>query len=218
MRFQRFAVLVFAALVIPAATAAQSNPAVLGAKVGWSLSTLDTDPDGGEQDALGSLTGGGFLRFGMGRFALQPELMVVTKGAQTESDDPDVPFTGKLKLDYIEVPVLFVFPLSQGTLAPYLLGGPAFAFEIGCNIEVEGQGANLEAECEDEGDDGFGERKKFDIGAMAGGGIAFPVGPGSLLFEARYTWGLTDLADADATKVRNRSLGIMAGYAIPLGR
>ena len=45
------------------------------------------------------------------------------------------------------------------------------------------------------------------------------MGPGALLLEGRYTWGLTNISDvADAVEIKNRSAYITAGYSIPLGR
>jgi hypothetical protein len=53
---------------------------------------------------------------------------------------------------------------------------------------------------------------------MVGGGISVPMGPGALLLEGRYNFGLLNLIkDSDET-IRNRSGAVLVGYSIPIGR
>ena len=205
--------------LIAGALAAEPNSAsaqlVLGAKVGATFSQIDVDPDEGDLKRLTSFGGGGFLRFGMAGLSLQPEVLAVTKGAKVEDTDG----SGKLKIDYIEVPVFARFGLSSGaSFAPYLMVGPSFSFDIGCSLEGEGGGVNVDIDCDDAflGEDFF-DRKKFDIGAAAALGLEFAAGPGNILVEGRYTHGFSDLDKGEDSKARNRMFGIFAGYAIPLG-
>lgn len=196
---------------------AQVQGPALGAKVGISWSNLRIDPDSAEQSRLTSLTGGGFVRFDLGRIGLQPELMIVTKGSKTDPDFEDV--EGKIKLDYIEVPVLLYVPLLEPGATPYLIGGPAIAFEIGCEVEAEFGGIDITAECDDDADDAdndANDRDKVDFGIIAGVGLNVPAGPGSALIEARYTFGLRKIIEGPGFNAKNRSLAIMAGYSIPL--
>lgn len=185
---------------------------VLGAKLGASWSNFKVDDDDGEQSRLSSFTGGGFLRFDFGRVGLQPELMIVTKGSKVEDPDMDA----KLKLDYVEVPVLLYVPLTQSGVSPYLIGGPAVAFEIGCNVEAGTGNVEVSAECD--GNDFLPDRKKVDFGVIAGAGLSLPMGPGAALVEGRYTLGFSNLVDDSDFSAKNRSIGLMVGYSIPLGR
>jgi hypothetical protein len=214
----------FRPLIVAAACAALVTPSLqaqspsIGFKLGPSFSTLSTDEDEG-QKTLTKFTGGGFIRFDMGRFGVQPELMYVTKGTKFSESEQGTTFEAELRLDYIEIPVLFVLPFGTGTgMAPHVYAGPAFAFEAGCSVGFSGGGIDASVDC-DEGDDEFiGERNKLDVGAMVGGGISVPMGPGAVLLEGRYNFGLMNLIkDSDET-ARNRSGAVLVGYSIPIGR
>lgn len=212
-------VLFTAVLGTLAAASADAQSPTIGFKLGASFSTISGD-DIEDVKTLSRFTGGGFMRFDMGAFGVQPELMYVTKGGKFDEFDPDLgaTFTGELRLDYIEIPVLLTVPLMTGPgIAPYLYGGPAFAFEVGCTVAFSGGGFAGSASC-DEGDDEF-DRKKFDVGAMIGGGIAVPAGPGALLLEGRYNFGLINLNDSDEDgSARHRSGAVLLGYSIPIGQ
>lgn len=191
-----------------AASAAEAQ--TIGFKLGASLSNLQIDGTTGETDYTTGFAGGGFIRFGFGRLGIQPEILSVTKGAELDGGEGGE--DSSLKIEYIEIPVLIHLPLTYGSsFAPYVFGGPAFAFEIGCDFE--------DVDCDDESQADPVVLKSTDIGLTAGGGLAFAMGPGALLLEGRYTWGMTDIDDTeDAVEIKNRSALILAGYSIPIGR
>jgi hypothetical protein len=182
--------------------ASQASAQTIGFKVGAAFANVDVDDF--DSESLTSLMGGGFVRFGMGGFGIQPELLFVTRGYEVE----ELGVTGKFKIDYIEVPILAVVPIAMGGIAPYLFAGPSFAFKIGCNVEVDDDSED----CGD--DDGL---KSTDIGATVGGGLEFPMGPGALLVEGRYNFGLSNISDTEGTDAKTRTAAILAGYSIPLG-
>lgn len=200
------------ALLFVCAGAAEAQ--TIGFKLGASLSNFSTSGDGDEAyDRKTGFVGGGFARFGMGRIGIQPEILSVSKGAQISDvvGDDDA----SISLEYIEIPVLIHLPLSMGTsFSPYVVAGPAVAFEIGCSTEF----GDDEADCDD--DEDSTDREKTDFGLTAGAGLGFAMGPGAIIIEARYTWGLTNLnGDAnDSFEIKNRAGYITAGYEVPLGR
>jgi hypothetical protein len=206
-------------IVATSGAEAQTSPHI-GFKLGASFSTFSTD-DAFDEDVktLTKFTGGGFMRFDMGAFAIQPELMYVTKGGRFEETFEGVTVKAELRLDYIEIPVLLVVPLMRGPgVAPYLYGGPAFALEARCQVHASADGFSVTESCDDADEGGF-DRRKFDVGAMLGGGVAIPMGPGSILLEGRYNFGLMNLNDSEQDgTVRNRSGAVLAGYSIPIGR
>jgi hypothetical protein len=197
-----------AAALALAGTAAEAQ--TLGFKLGASFSTLNIEDATTTQNSITGFIGGGHIRFGLTeRLGIQAELLSVTKGADITGGTPDF----DLRLEYIEVPLLLHVPLMMGsTFSPYVYGGPSVAFEIRCRTTIAG-GAT--ADCGDA--DAFA-RNSTDFGLTAGGGLAFAMGPGALLLEGRYTWGLSDINTADNVTIRNRSGAVMAGYEIPLGR
>lgn len=214
----KFVKLMLLALVFMGLSVAPAAAQTIGFKVGPTFSKLDVEDAGADEEpeTLTSFGGGGFIRFGFAGLALQAEVLALTKGAKTSITDP---FVGEasLKLNYIEIPVTAMFSLGSG---PYLFAGPSVAFEISCDVEFETDEADVESDCDD-GDEEF-QRKKTDISLHGGAGFQFPVGPGSLLLEGRYIYGLTNLNDSDVagddSESKHRTWAVMAGYAIPIGR
>ena len=186
----------------------------IGFKVGASFANWNIEEDNLEvaSDAITAFMGGGFIRFGSGRIGFQPELLVVTRGAEFAAEAGDIFDVGRLKVDYVEVPVLLYLPLTTGIgVSPYIIGGPSFAFEIGCKVEAESGGTEISDDC---GDD-F-QRKSIDVGLTAGAGLEFPLGPGAVLIEGRYNFGLTNVADLESVNIKSRTPAVLAGYSIPL--
>jgi hypothetical protein len=179
----------------------------IGFKVGASFANWDVEDDlgGPDTDQFSAFMGGGFIRFGLGRIGFQPELLVVTRG----TDFVDI---GRVKVDYVEVPVLLVLPLTSGVgIAPYVFGGPSVAFEIGCKFQEEGTDASDDCDAAD-----IDPRKSTDFGLTAGAGLELPLGPGAILIEGRYNWGLSNVSDFPATEIKSRTPAVLAGYSIPL--
>lgn len=190
-------------------SASDIDAQTIGFKLGASFADWSVDSQGVDLDSenVTSFLGGGFVRFGLGRLALQPELMVVTRGAEFSGTGYDG--IGEFKLDYVEVPVLLVLPLTTGTgAAPYVFGGPSFAFEIKCQADGD--------DCDDNVAGVF-DRKSLDLGLTAGAGLQFPAGPGALLVEGRYNFGLGNISDLEGLEVKSRTAAILAGYSIPIG-
>ena len=186
---------------------------VLGAKLGATFSNVDQDPDAFDTSSLTSFGGGGFIRFRIAGLSLQTELLALTKGATFEDPIPDDNL--KLKVDYIEVPLMLRFGLSSGTgFMPYVMAGPSVGFEIGCELEEDD--SDISEDC-DEAGVGLFERAKTDFGLTGGLGFELPAGPGNVLLEGRYTLGLTDINKEGEAKQRNRMFGVFVGYAVPLG-
>jgi hypothetical protein len=162
--------IVAAACAALVTTSLEAQSPTIGFKLGPSFSTLSSDEDAG-QKTLTKFTGGGFIRFDMGRFGLQPELMYVTKGTKFSESELGMSVEAEMKLDYVEIPVLLVLPFGTGAgIAPHVYAGPAFAFEVGCTVGISGAGFpgggfNASTDCDDGDDLEFmGERRKFDVG------------------------------------------------------
>lgn len=193
------------ALVLASATPSQAQ--VIGVKLGASFANLDAE--NADTERITGFAGGGFLRFGGGRIGLQLELLSVTKGADFVAAAADNP---ELRIEYVEIPLLVHVPLTLGQpFSPYVFGGPTISLQSGCTVEA----GNLSFDCDDDALDI--QTNSTDFGVAAGAGFAFAMGPGSVLVEGRYTWGLSDINKGNNT-VRNRAAYLMAGYMIPLVR
>jgi opacity protein-like surface antigen len=213
---RRFSRAILAGAASLACLASAADAQTIGFKLGASMSKFSIDGETEGFDYTTGLAGGGFIRFDFGRLGIQPEILTITKGAEVDGgagvDD------SAIKIEYVAIPVLIHFPLTYGSsFAPYIFGGPEVAFDIGCEASI---GEGDETDCDDDAfGDGPFERKSTDFGLTGGGGLAFAMGPGALLVEGRYTWGLTNIDDnQDPVEIKNRSILLLAGYSIPLGR
>ncbi len=69
---------------------------------------------------------------------------------------------------------------------------------------------------------GTDQTNRLDIALQFGGGVGIEAGPGALLLDARYGFGLTDLSDFNTSsdsfnKSKNNVFQFTLGYAIPFG-
>lgn len=108
----------------------------------------------------------------------------------------------RARLSYIEVPVMGVvrLPILERVLGPRLYGGVNGAFEVSCS--TEGTGAVVDGLCDD--------TSSFDFGLKAGLGV-------QVLFiglDAAYTYGLSDVAGADALEINNRSWSLALIFGV----
>lgn len=155
---------------------------------------------------------GAHARFGFGRFALQPELSMVSRGA-TASESA---IEERMRMDYMELPVMIVVPFAIGSFEPYAFGGPMVSLETRCRSIIEEDNLKTNFDCDQGAAGNSFDRNTVDFGASAGAGVSHRLGNGRVLIEGRYTWGLRDIYDgaAEGVEVRNRSIVFSVGYAI----
>lgn len=155
-----------------------------GAKLGLSFAGINTDYDEFDEflDSRTGFTAGAFLTYSLNRqFAIQPELLYVSKGAEK-----DLFFvTPEWSMDYLEIPILLKFDIiPQGPLHPNLFAGPAFALLLSSEISASDYSADV-----------ADYMKSMDVSLVFGGGIDYK----RITFDVRYTMGLggvLDVADA----------------------
>jgi len=139
------------------------------------------------------------------------EGLYVMKGGEGEFVIPgdDHAHESIIKLDYIEIPVLFQanFPAGE-KLAFNLFAGPTFAFNIGAEVEVPGHNEVVDISDNVE---------SFEFGAAVGGGAEYKVSSMWIVFDVRYSMGASNVVDAADADVKTRGIGIMAGLKFPLG-
>jgi Outer membrane protein beta-barrel domain len=129
-------------------------------------------------------------------FSFAPELVYTMKGAKFSDQNVD----GSFKLNYIELPILLRYDIPVvGTTKPFLLAGPALAFQTSCKVSAEDQGVTVSVGCNQFTNE---DMKKFDTGAMFGGGASFALGGRMMSLGVRYNLGLMDLAKNQDAKSR----------------
>lgn len=204
--------LAIGALLLPAGIAAQSN-SLIGVKAGINSSTISfSDDDDLDPMSASGFVGGLFAQIGLGdMFAIQPEGLFSSKGFKADIDDEGA----QLRVNYIEIPVLLMARFGEaGGVRPNVFVGPVLSFESKCELEATGSVA-FKSDCADVPDEPI-ETKSTDFGATFGAGIVVPVGGFSLVADARYTLGLTDLTDDDDS-AKNRAWSFMGGLAVGIG-
>ncbi len=165
---------------------------------------------------------GAFLEFSINdKFAIQPELLYTMKGVkgEFEGEDPDsgetVKVKGTIKLSYLEIPVLVRLSIpTEGKIKPSFLIGPALAFEISAEQEGEAKGETIDESGSEDTD-----VKGVDFGLVFGAGVAYELEKGKLMFDARYTLGLTSVPDIEGAgdiNAKNSVISITVGYCFSL--
>ena len=178
-----------------AALLALPQPAAADVRFGLKGGASIANVNGDFVDALGDwkstvgFCGGIFLEFNFGRvLTLQPEVLYTMKGADTGE--------GKLKFDYIEIPVLLKLRLPTGHVHPFIFAGPAFGFTLKSALE----GIELE------------DFPKSDYSAVLGGGLQLGR---SIHIDIRYTMGLQklEIPDLEAIDLKNGVISATIGLA-----
>ncbi len=127
-------------------------------------------------------------------FSIQPELVYSSQGAKVDDNNSDV----ELKLDYINLPIMAKFYVSEGFS---LEAGPQVGFLMSSKIEEDGESEDLK-----------NETSGIDFGLNLGLGFKMETG---LNFGARYNLGLSniwDFEDSDNFKNQNSVLQIFIGF------
>lgn len=182
-----------------------------GVKGGINMASLTGD-DAEGLDSHNGFIGGAFygVNFADG-FGARLEGLYVQGGAEGEFVVPgeDHGHESIVTLDYIQFPLLFVvnIPASEKFLFNVALG-PTFSFNMTADVE------DLEHGGTEDISDGV---ESFEFGGLIGGGVEYKLSSMSILVDARYSMGATNVVNVDPSDVKNRGIGIMAGLSFPLG-
>jgi hypothetical protein len=173
-----------------------------GVKGGLNMSNLYTD-DADDENVLFGFNAGVYATLPVSDFiAIQPELLFTTRGSELEYNNALAQGNVKLKLNYIELPLLVRvnitknFNVHAGGYASYMV-----------SAKSTGDG---DFEFEDQYDtDDF---NKFDAGIAAGVGVDFnPISVG-----LRYNYGLTTIEKDgdDSSDLKNSNLSLYLSYKL----
>jgi hypothetical protein len=173
----------------------------IGVKGGLGFANLTGDVS--DNKSMLCFGGGGLFRFSPSpQFSIQPEVLLVLKGAKYE-DGYD---SEKVKLTYIEVPVLAMYrPPTGGKVSPSFFAGPAISLLISAKAGDE---------------DIKDEMNSTDLGLVFGAGVDFETGAkGKISLDGRYTMGISNIVkDSSDNSVRNGVFFLGVNYIFPLGQ
>ncbi len=154
----------------------------------------------------------------VGALQLRAEGYYRQKGARGVEDFQQAAISGEpveIGIDYVEAPLLLraTLPSLGRRIFPYLEGGPAFAWRVDCGISYDATGGSSNPSCDDLNGENLEQTlKDYEQGLVFGGGIDVPVMSfGSVNVDARYTHGLSRLAENG--DVHNRAFSVMLGYS-----
>lgn len=189
------------ALGVVANHATAQNGTTFGVRGGLNFANLnDTDSDA-DIDSRTGLMAGVYARIHIPNSPvyLQPEVLYTQKGAESSDLFEDQEATLKIKLDYIEVPVLARFDfITGGSITPHVYFGPYVSFSINSEVEVSDGESSFAGDIEE-------DVKDLNFGIVTGAGLDF----GRLNLGVRYGAGLTDtFEDGDG---KNSVFSVTAG-------
>lgn len=182
-----------------------------GIKGGFNLYTLTGD-DSDDAKSLAGFNLGAFAEFRITeKFSIQPEVQYSAQGAKAEgsfsAEGISVDAEGKFKLGYINVPVMAKFYVTNDVT---IEAGPYVGFLTSAKLKVEGTysdgGSTIEVSDTQDAKELF---KSTDFGLNIGLGYNFT---DNIFANARYAFGLSNIADDNDADLKNAGLQIAVGY------
>lgn len=207
-------VLLGVSLCLVLATGVQAQAAI-GIRAGVNSASLSIEEDGVAVEDFSSRFGfhGGVdlaLMFG-DMFGIEIGGQYSQKGAKAE----EAGATLKLKVDYIDAPVVFAINVpTNSQIVPRIFAGGVASFEASCKISGEIDGVSASQDCSDED---IGARKSVYFSGIFGAGVAFAAGPGSFVVQGAYQIGLTNISDEDGVDAKANVVQGSVGYRFPIG-
>jgi len=161
-------------------TTTYTSEAEFGVKGGFNMSNMYTE-NADDENIIYGFNVGVYGSFPITEhIAIQPELYFTTKGSELEYNNEFVTGAAKFRLDYIQLPIMVKFNLTDNF---NIHAGPYGAYLVGAKLKSENDQDIFEFE-EDLDTDDF---EKFEFGVSLGIGFDFdPVSIG-----LRYDYGLT---------------------------
>lgn len=193
----------------------------LGFRGGLNWATISIQSEGFDLslERILGLNAAFFAEIGLSKeIAIQPEIQYLQKGWR-QNFGFFVEEDNFIKFNYVEIPVLFKYRFGNlEGINGYAILGPSIGYALSGKIR-DGFSSETEQLDFDEAD-GF---SRSDFSLVFGAGGNFPAGPGSIVFDIRYNWGITSLFSEESDlgiedgKVYNRALNFSLGYRFPIG-
>lgn len=187
----------------------------IGFTGGTSISNYRSTVDGNTESAKAKagFTAGILIDIPAGRhFSFQPAINFTQKGAKEDYDLMGTSGTSKLNINYLELPLNFLYN-SRGRSGNFFIGaGPSFAYALGGKAKYESGTVSLSEKINfGSGDDDL--MKSVDIGINVLAGYAARSG---LMFSVNANQGLNNLFPhgSDDGTLKSFYVGIKLGYML----
>lgn len=191
-------------LLVPTGGSAQTGPS-LGLELGYSRADFTGADASGIKRRDGAIAGAWFRFPLVPALAIQPSIVLASRGGAASFSGPGGPGRIEVDLVYLDLPLVLRARLP-GPFGTRLLaiGGGAAAFRIGCNVELQQTGVPLTREpCSEISGVNF---RKWDFAVVAGAGVGFPVERSELSIQIKLVRGLRSVSDG--SEVRNRTYSV----------
>lgn len=181
-----------------------------GINAGAVLANLKGE-EGGEEQELDSkigITAGIRADVALSEnFRFRPGLNFVQKGGKEEFDFLGTEIKSSITLNYLELPLNFVYNAPAGNGKFFIGAGPVFGFGLSGKNKVESGG---EEQTEDVNfGDGEDELKSFEF---AGNVLAGYECASGLYFQANYNPGFSNLSNMPDSELKTTYFGLRIGY------
>lgn len=191
-----------------------------GGKAGLNLAKFWGTDAGGAGNRTGFAIGGYIDLPFSPNIAFHPEVMYWQGGTSADFGSVD----GTFKMDYVQIPVLFMFrvPSEGSEVVPMFYIGPSFGVKMGAKVKASAGGQSGEMDIEN--------AKSLDVAIAFGGGAEVTMGANKLTLDLRYTLGVTKafeeeidqdvdklyltLPDGSAPSIMNGTISILIGFGI----
>lgn len=206
-----------AACAVLFASAAQAQSTLFNVHLGPSYAWRTANEASSESKGMLSAGGGGGFSFGKGALSFSPSIFIV--GKSTKMSDPTTGGETRLKLQYIEFPLLaIVTPMQSKAVRPFFGAGPVVDLEMRCRVEFVVANSKDEVGCDLQSSSTF-DRHKVDLAVAGIAGVDYRLSENRRLsLDVRYTHGLRNISDSDdrALQIHNRAVSVYLGYSFPL--
>jgi len=201
-KMRKFFGLVCAGLFVAGLSSfARAQDLSFGVKAGLNMANHTAPIEGDTYKMKTGVAIGGFAEYAIDdNLAIQPELIYTQKGLEYEYTSGGQIYKYKIKLDYIEIPLLLKYSISPGeNVCPFVFAGPA----LGILMSAKSDSEDIKSIC-----------NSTDIGLVLGGGVEFESG---VSIDLRYDMGMTKVWDVEGEdyKDKNIVISLMVGYKLP---
>lgn len=160
----------------------------------------------------GLLVGGGgslFVRYNLPSLpalGFQADVgIMANNGFSAEGSETGYSFSTKGTYTSLELPVLVTYDLAAGPVTITLLAGPNLSFPLGkAKFDMAGMDIDFDID------------SKVLFGLTAGAAVAYPLGPGAIVGDLRYTTDFNKVKVEGQEAMTRRALTFSAGYQIKL--
>ena len=171
----------------------------VGPILGLNIANLSGDIE--NNSFKSGFSGGAFANYSITTdFGLTGQLLYSQQGANIDSGGVE----SKLRLDYLQVPILGAYYFGKDKFRPKVLLGPQFGFLLSSKDK---DGSDL--------DPNGNIYETSDISAVLGAGFNYNLAPKIWLnADLRYNYGISNISKISGEELRNQHFAIMVGVSI----